>query len=317
MVPTAVLRYARVMGDEKRERHSEDWFGDSRDHWWNRDFLALITRRWDLAECQRVLDVGCGVGHWGRALMPHLPLTTTLIGIDREPDWVAEATTRARVFGLEGRATYQQATVEALPFEDASFDLVTCQTVLMHLPDPRAGLAEMLRVLAPGGRILCAEPNNLAAAVARFDLGDQARPLDELLALFELELRALVGKRVVGDGDSTIGEHVPGLLAALGVVDIDVYTSDKAAPFVPPYASDDERARIDGWRDIVERRLWIAPKDKCRTYYLAGGGDEASFEARWELIMDEHARTYAALQAGTYSTAGGAPFYLVSGRKPA
>src|SRR4051812_44702072 len=40
--------------------------GDWRDTWWNADFLDLMARRWGLSSALRVLDVGCGVGHWGR-----------------------------------------------------------------------------------------------------------------------------------------------------------------------------------------------------------------------------------------------------------
>ncbi len=295
------------------QRHSEDWFGDARDHWWNRDFLALIARRWDLARVQRVLDVGCGVGHWGRALMPHLAGTTTLVGVDREPDWVVQATARARTYGIDGRASYRQGTVEALPFADASFDLVTCQTVIMHLADPRAGLREMLRVLEPGGRILLAEPNNRATAMANLDV-DQ--PIEDLLALLDLELRAQRGKQALGLGDNSIGERVPGLLAELGVAHIQVYQSDKAAPFIPPYASEDERARIDDERDQLERRRWIADEDGSRRYYVAGGGRAEDFAQRWELLMRAQARTCDALERGVHTAAGGSLFYLVSGTKP-
>lgn len=303
------------MDELRRERrHSEDWFGDERDHWWNRDFLALIARRWDLAEVHRVLDVGCGVGHWGRALMPHLASTTSLIGVDREPDWVVEATVRAHRHGLDGRMTYRQGSVEALPFADASFDLVTCQTVIMHLSDPRAGLAEMLRVLTPGGRILLAEPNNRASAMAQIEV-DQ--PIEDQLALLDLEIRAQRGKQALGEGDNSIGERVPGLLAELGLDDIQVYQSDKAAPFIPPYASDDQRARIEGQRDQVARRLWIADEVGSRRYYLAGGGRAEDFVHRWELMMRAQARIYDALVRGVYAAAGGALFYLVSGRRPA
>jgi SAM-dependent methyltransferase len=298
------------------ERHSQDWFGDARDHWWNRDFLALIAHRWDLREASRVLDVGCGIGHWGRALMPHLPLTTTLAGVDREPAWIEEATARARVFGLEGRTSYLVGTAEALPFDDASFDLVTCQTVIMHLADPRAGLAEMLRVLKPGGRILCAEPNNLASDVARFDPNDPVFSPADMVAIFELELLSYRGKRALGEGDNTVGEKLPGLFAELGLDAISVYTADRAFSFVPPYLSEAEKAGIDAWRDIVERRLWLGDEAKCRRFYLAGGGHEDDFPERWDLLMRFFQRSFRELEAGRHASAGGSLFYLISARKP-
>jgi 2-polyprenyl-3-methyl-5-hydroxy-6-metoxy-1,4-benzoquinol methylase len=48
--------------------HSADYFGATRDFWWNHDFLELMSARWRLAAVRSVLDVGCGVGHWGRCL---------------------------------------------------------------------------------------------------------------------------------------------------------------------------------------------------------------------------------------------------------
>ena len=48
--------------------HSAEYFGDTRDFWWHDDQLAALARQWRLGEVNRVLDVGCGVGHWGRGI---------------------------------------------------------------------------------------------------------------------------------------------------------------------------------------------------------------------------------------------------------
>ena len=48
--------------------HSAEYFGDTRDHWWNLDFLRLMAKRWELGSVRDALDVGCGVGHWGTVL---------------------------------------------------------------------------------------------------------------------------------------------------------------------------------------------------------------------------------------------------------
>src|SRR5438067_989004 len=136
--------------------HSAAFFGDFRDFWWNRDFLELMARRWNLSAVQSVLDVGCGIGHWGRILLPLLPEHAKLTGIDREPEWIEKANT----LGDRERTSYLEGDVMALPFEDSSFDLVTCQTVLIHLQDPLGAIREMMRVAKPGGLIVTAEPNN-------------------------------------------------------------------------------------------------------------------------------------------------------------
>src|SRR6185312_7510573 len=112
--------------------HSADCFGDARDFWWNRDFLELMGRRWGLSAVKSVLDVGCGVGHWGRCLAPLLSADCTLTGIDREPQWVDEARKRSAVLGKRA-VSFVQGDAERLPFADESFDMVTCQTVMIHL----------------------------------------------------------------------------------------------------------------------------------------------------------------------------------------
>jgi ubiquinone/menaquinone biosynthesis C-methylase UbiE len=53
-------------------------------------------------------------------------------GVDREAFWVEKAAARATAHGLADRFSYQVAVAEKIPFADASFDLVTCQTVLIH-----------------------------------------------------------------------------------------------------------------------------------------------------------------------------------------
>lgn len=115
--------------------HSADYFGDTRDFWWNRDFLELMSVRWKLPAVQKALDVGCGIGHWGRCLAPLLPADCMLTGIDREPRWVQEARQRSDEFG-QIVPSFCQGEAERLPFADDSFDLVTCQTLLIHVKDP-------------------------------------------------------------------------------------------------------------------------------------------------------------------------------------
>lgn len=89
------------MGNEFRGTagHSAEYFGDSRDGWGNRDFLELMARRWRLGAVGEVLDVGSGVGHWGMLLASVLPADARVTGIDREPGWVEQASSRALARG--------------------------------------------------------------------------------------------------------------------------------------------------------------------------------------------------------------------------
>jgi ubiquinone/menaquinone biosynthesis C-methylase UbiE len=87
----------------------------------------------------RVLDVACGDGR-----IPSLYASPEVVVCDGSPDAVERAAAR----GLEAVL----ADAQELPFEDSSFDVVTCNHALYHVPDVDAALAEFVRVLRPGGR---------------------------------------------------------------------------------------------------------------------------------------------------------------------
>src|SRR5690349_19196986 len=130
------------MGNEFKGQaaHSAEHFGDTRNHWWNQDFLELMARRWRLDTVRAVLDVGCGIGHWGMLLSSVMRADVRVTGIDREPSWVEQARLRAKARGLEARFSYERGEAQQLPFPDDTFDLTTCQTVLIHLPDPKVAI---------------------------------------------------------------------------------------------------------------------------------------------------------------------------------
>ncbi|MGA1192723.1 MAG: hypothetical protein ACO3XO_10635, partial [Bdellovibrionota bacterium] len=52
-----------------RNLHSAEYFGRQRSFWWNSDFLSLMATRWNLRNANKILDVGCGVGHWGMIVL--------------------------------------------------------------------------------------------------------------------------------------------------------------------------------------------------------------------------------------------------------
>ncbi len=96
----------------------------------------------------RVLEVGVGTG----LNLPLYPSGVTLTGVDLSPAMLEIARQRATQLGLA--ADLREADAQALPFPDASFDTVVCTLSLCAIPDDRAAIAEMWRVLRPGGRLL-------------------------------------------------------------------------------------------------------------------------------------------------------------------
>ena len=105
----------------------------------------------------RVLDVGCGTGTLAIAAKRRVGQTGRVDAVDPSQEMVARARAKARRAGVE--IAFHEATAQALPVTDASFDAVLCTLVLHQLPHDgiHAAAAEMKRVLAPGGRLLVAD----------------------------------------------------------------------------------------------------------------------------------------------------------------
>ena len=294
--------------------HSAAYFGEFRDYWWNKDHLRLCVERIGLRDVRTVLDVGSGQGHWGRLLAPLLHPEITLTGIDREPEWVAEATRRAREAGLDHRFRYLEGDATALPFEDDSFDLVTCQTVLIHLADPAAAIREMARVARPGGVLLASEPNNRSLTLIHTNVTADA-PVEEVVDLVRFYVTCERGKVALGLGNSSLGDVLPGILTAAGLTDVQVFLSDKPSTLVPPYATEEQQTLRDQIIDDSDEPFgWSA--DEARRYWLAGGGAAEEFEAAWERRCAEARALARAAEAGTLHEAGGHVLYLVAGRVP-
>lgn len=107
--------------------------------------------RLNIAPGARLLDVGCGSGQL--ALMAARD-GWDVTGVDIAENWIERARARANAEGL--RASFEQADAEALPFEDASFDVVVSLIGAMFAPRPDLVARELLRVCVPGGTVAMA-----------------------------------------------------------------------------------------------------------------------------------------------------------------
>lgn len=130
---------------------------------WRRDLLGRLS---EPIRARRVLEIGAGTG----ANLAHYPRSLErLVLTDPEEHML----TRLRQRPEAARAEILRADVSALPFEAGSFDAAVSTLVLCSVPDPARALAEVLRVLRPGGAFLFLE--HVAAEDAPSRLRWQAR----------------------------------------------------------------------------------------------------------------------------------------------
>ncbi|MGE8224793.1 MAG: class I SAM-dependent methyltransferase [Stenotrophomonas sp.] len=102
----------------------------------------------DPAPARQWLDVGCGNGAFTTMIIER-GAPSAVHGVDPSPQQLAYARAQA---GLQ-RAVFEQADAMALPYPEATFDVAVMPLVIFFVPDPACGVAEMARVVRPGGTV--------------------------------------------------------------------------------------------------------------------------------------------------------------------
>lgn len=117
-------------------------------------FRQSIANLAHLQPGERVLDVGCGTGTLAMEALRRVGETGQVSGIDPSWQMIARACSKAERVGLS--INFQVGVIEQLAFPDQAFDRVLSTFMMHHLPDDlkRQGLAEIVRVLKPGGHLL-------------------------------------------------------------------------------------------------------------------------------------------------------------------
>lgn len=293
--------------------HSENFFGDYRDFWWNQAFLNLTAERLNLRRNKTMLDVGCGNGHWTRIMAAFIDENAQITAIDSDARWFTENKELRDHFSTTGISfDLKEGNAQNLPFPDNSFDFVTCQTVLIHVPEPQKAINEMKRVLKPGGTMLCVEPNNIVQSLTKTSL-TKNDSIEETLDHIKYRLIIEKGKRNMGRGDNSLGDLLPGMFALEDLKNIEVRLSDKAIAMYPPYNNEEQLATLKQW---LNGSSWKSNTQKDIDFFNAAGEDFMQFYFEYqEKYANREDHVMGALQREQYHAAGGSLMYLVSGTK--
>jgi len=225
----------------------------------------------------RIADLGCGWGYLGHLLLDSVSPGGSIHGYDLSEELIARARSRAREASVGRRLRFELADCTRLEdVPDDRYDRAICQTLLIHLARPVEALAEMRRIVRPGGRVVAIEPDLLAARASRHDCVDEEHPV-----LVELRSRVqsciIQGGRRLGTGDYRIGPKLAGCMADAGLQEPRLLLNSTVYQCTPPY---DEAAAA--YRDFLLGQLTIeafrAETESLRPLFDAGEGDPALWD---------------------------------------
>lgn len=203
-------------------------------------------------EGERVLEAGCGTGAQTKILATRNP-GTEFTCVDLSPISLARARDEAEVSGLSN-VDFRVADVHRLPFDNNSFSHAFVCFLLEHLTNPQRALAELMRVVRPGGTVTVIEGDH-GSAYFYPDCAESRRAIDALV-------------RIQGDmgGNGLIGRQLYPLLSEAGLDGVTVsprmvYVDRTRPALVEGFIRDTFTAMIEGVRGEALSRGLIAEQD--------------------------------------------------------
>jgi SAM-dependent methyltransferase len=260
-------------------RFDADYLAATREGMWDdRSALAALS----LGDRKRILDVGCGTGELSRVLAAESP--ARVVGLDRDPTLLARA--REVVPVVRGDA-------HTLPFGDDAVDLVTCQALLINLPDPERAVREFARVSSD--LVAVVEPDNSAVTV-------------ESTVAAESGLARRARERYL-DGietDVTLGAGARDVFEAADVEVLSTTRHDQVRWVEPPYSE----AAVEAAR----RKLTGESLASDRETILSGATTEREYDelrAAWKSMGRD---VVAQMREEEYERRETIPFFVTVGR---
>jgi len=145
------------------------------------------------------LDVGCGTGDEVRLIAERVGPSGRAVGVDLSADLLAEARERT---SADAAVEFVAADAHALPFAAGEFAAARVERALQHMADPAGVIAEMARVVRPGGRVVAAEPDWDTLVISSAD---------------QETTRAVLDQHLAHTRNPTVGRAVAGYFADAGI----------------------------------------------------------------------------------------------------
>jgi demethylmenaquinone methyltransferase / 2-methoxy-6-polyprenyl-1,4-benzoquinol methylase len=183
---------------------------------------SFLVSRVEARPVHVVLDVATGTA--AVAIEVARRYGCRVVGVDQSAEMLAEGRRRVDSAGLSAAIELREARAETLPFEDASFDGLTCTYLLRYVDDPAETMRELARVVRPGGVVAMLEFFEPAAPLPRFAWGAYVRAglplLGRLASPAWGEVGSFLGPSIRAFWKTTPPERLRGIWEAAGIVDV-------------------------------------------------------------------------------------------------
>jgi SAM-dependent methyltransferase len=284
-----------------------DYLAATRPLYHNEDYWRFLVRDvWRIDDRpRRIVDFGCGFGWMGLFLLPMLAPGSDYTGVDRSETLLEKG--RGLFATLPYSATFIPGDANATALDDGQFDVAIAHALMMHLPEPRHALAEMIRVTRGGGLVITCEANhNAINALLHVHENDQQDRVP--LSLFQAMNAQL--RRETGI-DHNIGMKMPVLMRQAGLADVQARISDAVRLVFPPLDTP-EKERV--FTAICDDGLGSYPTDEASfaealAAMMARGAPKAAAEAELRRWMEDdyrqRGRDYHTVQPGLFTISWG------------